>query len=125
MSCFQNSDNCPKREDMSGRLRSLLVRIEAILHTAAIAGRCLTYTELAEALGGYNPRNKWIGVCLGTLQDEDRESGKPLRSALVISKKTGLPSYGFFDYAGVGQGNKQFWFEQLKALGLTTVTVKL
>lgn len=116
---------CRKRDDMSRKMLVLLLRIETAIAVAITSERCLTYSELAKAVGGHNPRSRYIAECLGTLQDEDRAAGSPLRSALVVRKDTGIPGSGFFDYAGVKEDDIEFWRGQLRALGLRHVTTKL
>jgi hypothetical protein len=73
----------------------------------------ITYAELAQALQHAPPNTiHQVALALETLMKEDADAGRPLISALVISRaRDGMPAPGFFDcarrfvgYAGTEQG---------------------
>ena len=73
-------------------------RAEMALATAQQANQTITYAELADAASIPNPHRihkltEWLENSIR----KDQKAGKPLRAALVISRKRGgLPAPGFF-----------------------------
>lgn len=80
---------------------ALLERIAALLDQYAIQRQTLTYLELADAVAMPGPqRIHRTTRLLEMLMRRDAAAGRPIRSALVISRTgRGLPAPGFFDYA--------------------------
>jgi len=119
----------PTAQAMSDKMKSLLGKIIVILDGRVALKSCITYSQLAEDLGGYAPDSKYIAMCLGMLQKEDTKRGNPLRSALVVRKDTGRPGEGFYECAEE-QGhcfkdNDKFWRGQIKKLVGDMVTMPI
>ena len=83
-----------------------VVRIKAILETAAREGRSVSYSELLLILGFRFTRPKMRAVCK-TLDEIDRQSmteGAPALAVLVVREGDGLPGQGWWtgrtDYQG-------------------------
>ena len=100
-------------------------RAEMALATAQQAGQTITYVELADA--ATIPKPNRIHKLTMWLEDtirKDHAGGKPLRAALVVSRKRGgLPAPGFFMlcdelglYKGAASGKHAAQFHQ------TTIT---
>ena len=79
----------------------LLERMVDVLDRHAIQRRTLTYLELADAIAMPGPqRIHRVTRLLERLMKLDADAGRPLRSALVVSRVGhGLPAAGFFDRA--------------------------
>ena len=79
----------------------LLERTIAVLDRHAVQGRTLTYLALADAIAMPGPqRIHRVTRLLEILMKQDADAGRPVRSALVISRVGhGLPAAGFFDRA--------------------------
>ena len=112
----------PKK--MSEKMEVLLGKITDVLNERKTRVACITYSMLAEDLGGYAPDSKYIAICLGILQKEDTKNGSPLRSALVVRKDTRRPGYGFYECAEI-LGHKftdteEFWGNQIKEMVVNT-----
>ena len=87
-----------------------VLRIKAILETAAREGRSVSYSELLLMLGFRFTRPKMRAVCK-TLDEIDRQSvaeGAPALAVLVVREGDGLPGQGWWtgrtDYQGVWTG---------------------
>jgi len=101
----------------------LLQRAATVL--ARYAGQCrtLSYLELADAVAMPGPRRIHRTTrLLEILMQEDSAAGRPIRSALVLSRVgQGLPASGFFDRAvrlGLfdGKNPEEFHRQQLEIL---------
>ncbi len=81
---------------------ALLERMAAVLDQHAAQRRTLTYLELADAIAMPGPqRIHRTTRLLEILMKHDAEAGRPIRSALAVSRAGhGLPAPGFFDRAG-------------------------
>jgi len=79
----------------------LLVRMARVLDSVAVQGGTITYLELADSIAMPGPqRIHRTTRLLEMLMKRDAEAGRPLRSALAISRVgPGLPAAGFFDRA--------------------------
>ena len=69
------------------------------LIAAARAGELVHYAELAKMLGidMDNPYfGAQVGKVLGQISEDEVADGRPMLSAIVVSKDTMLPGYGFF-----------------------------
>ena len=87
-----------------------VVRIKAILETAARERRSVSYAELLLILGFRFTRPKMRAVCK-TLDEVDRRSnaeGAPALAVLVVREGDGLPGQGWWtgrtDYSGAWTG---------------------
>ena len=87
-----------------------VLRIKAILETAAREGRSVSYSELLLMLGFRFTRPKMRAVCK-TLDEIDRQStaeGAPALAVLVVREGDGLPGQGWWtgrtDYQGAWTG---------------------
>ena len=70
------------------------------LIAAAKRGDVVHYSDLAKAAGRPMKGPNWavhIGRILGRISAEEAEAGRPLLSAIVVSRDTGLPGGGFFN----------------------------
>jgi len=110
--------------------------IERVLKACEIRGvlrkhladhaKCITYRGTAKPIGIFSAG---LAPYLGMIQDDDHANGRPLLSALVVSKQTEMPSSGFFTHArSLGynipetpEGELGFWKGQLKLLGANPV----
>ena len=79
----------------------LLARMAAVLDRHATQRRTLTYLELADAIAMPGPqRIHRTTRLLEILMKRDAEAGRPIRSALAVSRVgRSLPAEGFFDRA--------------------------
>jgi hypothetical protein len=99
---------------------NIAVRDELIV--IASAGRTVFYSELAP-LTTYEANSKYFGPLIGRELDEinriEHEQGRPLLSAVVISKEHNLPGTGFFECAKElghfpGRDQVTFWIHELR-----------
>jgi hypothetical protein len=116
------------RSDLSPKMRRLVSRVEIVVNVAVRAKTCITYTQLAEDLGGYLPRSIWVATALGRLVEEDFKNGKPLRSAIVVRKDSGMPGAGFYEKLEEVCGNpigdrNYFWRDTIRKLCGNHVTI--
>ncbi|MFP4335712.1 MAG: hypothetical protein ACOC0Q_00485 [Wenzhouxiangella sp.] len=103
----------------------LLARMRSVLDDHARRGQTLTYLELADAVAMPGPQRIHRATrLLERLMKEDAETGRPLRSALVVSRVgNGLPAAGFFDRArrlGLFDGEDPSAFHRQQLLGLAS-----
>lgn len=76
--------------------------LNIILNTLAVAGKTLTYGEVA-GLISTQARNSVFFEMLGRTMDEDHAAKKPLRCSLVVRAKTGRPGPAYYQRAaGLG-----------------------
>ncbi|MBB1499640.1 hypothetical protein [Paracoccus sp. MC1862] len=79
---------------------ALAALVRALLSSQVAGASCLTYQELAKALGLVPPGTiSQIAAALEQTMREDVEAGRPMVAALVVSRMNGLPRRGFFDLA--------------------------
>jgi len=99
--------------------------LRMLLIEQARQGRPTTYAAIATSLSAhtpvrlarpYSPLHKWLGA----VSKFEHDAGRPLLSALVISKDFDRPGDRFFKFAeelGLEVGNREeFWQRQLVAL---------
>lgn len=73
-------------------------QVELRLSELATGGEVITYAELAREAEIPAPHRIHKLTCfLETLMERDARLGAPLRSAVVVSRTTGVPGNGFFD----------------------------
>lgn len=89
---------------------ALLGRLAAVLEQARVQRRTLTYLQVADALAIDAPqRIHKTTRLIEILLNEDARAGRPIRSALAVSRiRNGRPAPGFFDRArrlGLFDGN--------------------
>ena len=95
----------------AGREREeVLERLGALLDQARVQRRTMTYLEVADALAIEPPhRIHKTTRLIEILLNEDARAGRPIRSALAVSRiRNGRPAPGFFDRArrlGLFDGN--------------------
>lgn len=78
----------------------LVTRLRALLSDRKAGAACLTYQELATALGLAPPGTiQRIAGALEQTMREDVAAGRPMIAALVVSRTDGQPRRGFFDLA--------------------------
>lgn len=78
----------------------LATQVRRLLEAAPAAMLPMTYQWLAEALGLTPPRTiQRVAQALEALMREDAEHGRPFITALVVSRRDGLPAQGFFELA--------------------------
>jgi hypothetical protein len=72
------------------------------LIAAAHSRNLCTYTGIAH-LTGLTPKGsamgKQVGHLVGEISEEEHDAGRPMLSALVVEKDTGMPSSGFYNLA--------------------------
>jgi hypothetical protein len=106
-------------ETLSPKMSRLVSNLSMVLDVYASKGVCATYTQLAEALGGYNPRSKHLSYALYILLKKDFKEGKPIRSSLIINKRKGIPGDSYFTVLEEECGFsisclRSFWIEQVR-----------
>ncbi len=76
-------------------------RLAGLLDEQAMKGQTLTYLEVADHLAIAAPKRiHRTARLVEKLMRRDFDAGRPIRSALVISRvRNGLPAPGFFDRA--------------------------
>ena len=70
----------------------------AALVLAAHSRSFLTYTGIAQLTGLPDTGNRLqqtVGQLLGEIGEDEYDAKRPILSALVVDKRTGLPSFGF------------------------------
>jgi hypothetical protein len=92
------------------------------LQEIARQGGTTYYSELAPLLG-IDTSDPHFGVRIGRILDEvnyaEHAAGRPLLSAVVIAKETGMPGEGFFTCARdlgryTGRDDLAYWVEELR-----------
>ena len=79
---------------------ALAAAIRALLSHRTPVDPCLTYQELATALGLQPPGTiQRVAAALEQTMREDAAAGRPMIAALVISRAGDMPRRGFFDFA--------------------------
>ena len=77
----------------------------------------ITYTE-AGAILGIRPYDPHLFDHLDNINEFERDHGRPMLSALVVNKQSGMPGRGFFRLArswGLDTSNpNRFWRRELK-----------
>jgi hypothetical protein len=80
------------------------------------------YSELAPIVG-IDTENPHFGALIGRILDDvnriEFDQGRPLLSAIAISKDGNMPGHGFFECARelrryAGKDNLGFWVEELR-----------
>jgi hypothetical protein len=85
------------------------LEVRAQVHQAAREGRILQYSDLNATHWGLYGR--WLGI----ISEEERASGNPPISAIVVTKATGRPGPGFYqlchetDYTRPGETDEEVW----------------
>ena len=79
---------------------------------------CVYYGELASLIG-LSARTSKIGPILDRINRIEHSAGRPLLSAVVIKKMSGMPGNGFFNLArnlGLHDGNRnrKYWLKELR-----------
>lgn len=89
------------RIEAGAEREALLARLEGVLEQARVQRRTMTYLEVADALAIEAPQRIHKTTRLvEILLKRDSEAGRPIRSALVVSRaRAGRPAPGFFDRA--------------------------
>jgi hypothetical protein len=85
------------------------------LMTAARTGEVIYYMELGL------PRGRILGQTLGEISECEHNQGRPLLSAIAVSKVKGMPNPGFWDLPSVPRGLTErqrpiFWARELARL---------
>ena len=95
----------------------LYQRLVAIAKSAK--GRVITYTEAGDIVGR-TANDTALFEHLDAINRFERSNGRPMLSALVVGKQTGIPGRGFFRLArswGIEIRNeRRFWKAELKRL---------
>ena len=81
--------------------------------------RTISYTEASETIGlAANDRDLFDH--LDEINQFERRHGRPMLSALVVNRRTGMPGAGFFRLArswGIDiRSDRRFWKSELKRL---------
>lgn len=109
-----------------GSKEYFLVYCELI--SAACSRGTLTYSEVADIMGlppSGNYMGREVGQMLGEISQNEYHAGRPLLSAVAVSKRRGVPGRGFFGLArefGKLQDNtteedeRRFWEEEKAAV---------
>jgi hypothetical protein len=92
------------------------------LQKIARQGGTAYYSDIAPLLG-IDTGDPYFGVRIGRILDEvnhaEHAAGRPLLSAIVIAKETGMPGEGFFTCARdlrryTGRDDLAYWVEELR-----------
>lgn len=101
----------------------LIERMMVVLEQHASQRQLLSYLELADAIGMPGPhRIHRTTRLLELLMQRDAACGRPIRSALVVSRtRQRMPAPGFFEQArslglGAGQGDRALHQDLLAAI---------
>ena len=104
-------------------IEHFMARVKSVLGMQASRQELLTYLELADRVAMPGPqRIHRITRLLERLMQEDVAHGRPVRSALVVSRiGHGLPAEGFFDRARrlqilVNEDQRSFHCRQIEAV---------
>ncbi|MGM0825056.1 MAG: hypothetical protein ACQEUY_10075 [Pseudomonadota bacterium] len=98
---------------------ALADQIRALLTDKPSAELPMTYQQVAKALGLEPPRTiQRVAQAIEQLMEEDVAAGRPMISALVVSRRDDLPAEGFFEHA-VALGRFPADPAQYKALYIT------
>lgn len=94
--------------------------VDTVLDTLRLSMEPQPYGKVASVLG-LHPQDPNLYRCLDATIAEDIAKGRPLRAALVVSKRSGLPSDAFFEKAralgvAVGPDNTTFWASEMARL---------
>jgi hypothetical protein len=93
----------PSRWSEEGLRRSTgFVRAYALMAEAASTpDRLVTYGEIGELVGASSGSlmGRVVGIVLGLVTDQERAAGRPMLSAVVVSKTTNRPGPGFYGLA--------------------------
>jgi len=97
-----------------------------VLKEIARAKDIITYIELAHRVGLPTPSAigdafpGFIGEVRGEISANEVGKGRPMISAIVVNKDTGMPGQGFYNLArnlGRYRGNdEQTWVDEVKAV---------
>jgi Arc/MetJ-type ribon-helix-helix transcriptional regulator len=79
----------------------------------------ITYQELSDRIGAYNPRSPSFHELLSEIASEELRAHRGMLSAVVVRKSDGQPGDGFFEFVenelGRTVGNRQsFWQDELE-----------
>lgn len=96
------------------------MKVDLLLDSLCLSGKCITYAEMAEAANIPSPHKiHKLTEFLEDLMQRDIALGKPMRAAMVISKVRGMPAPGFFNlakalgqYDGADTGQEAALFHQ-------------
>jgi hypothetical protein len=101
-------------------------RVMAELIRAAEYRGLTTYQDIAVLMGlpiTGNYMQRETGQMCGEISDGEVECGRPMLSAVVVSVMTGMPSFGFFEFArNLGRlkkddkDEKAFWEQEREAV---------
>jgi Arc/MetJ-type ribon-helix-helix transcriptional regulator len=78
------------RKDVKERARTVMSEV-------ARARSLITYQELVDRIGAYNPRSPSFHVLITEIALDERHAGRGMLSAVVIRKDTRRPGDGFFE----------------------------
>ena len=89
----------PVVEDKYRGKKEYALAYSALIAAAHSRNMC-TYTGIAH-LTGLTPKGsamgKQVGHLVGEISEDESKAGRPMLSALVVEKETGMPSFGFYD----------------------------
>ena len=94
------------------------------LHETARQSGTVYYSEIAPLLG-IDTGDPYFGARIGRILDEvnhaEHAAGRPLLSAVVIAKETGIPGEGFFTCTRnlrryTGRDDLAYWVEELRSV---------
>lgn len=91
---------------------------DAIVKVAEDGG-CVCYGDIAPLIG-LNPRSPIMGIILEWISTREHRAGRPLLTAVVVKKMTGIPGKGFFKLAkclkrqAQSEADDDFWEKELQ-----------
>ena len=108
---------------MSGPDPAELIRLRELLEEARVAGRLLTYLDVADALqiGPPHRIHRTTGLIESLLEQDVRAGRTPIAALVVGKSRGGRPAPGFFDCArklGLHDGSDPMGFHDQVLLEL-------
>jgi len=98
---------------------SAFEEMRSTLVSTAREGRTITYGELAHSIRSVTlgPRSRALYVLLHEACDSEARSDRPMLGSVVVTKATGIPGKGYFDFARMLghdiSDERAFWTEEL------------
>jgi hypothetical protein len=101
----------------------LVLAVSAIIGFCRVRKDFTSYIDIAKVVGVFSGGDVLARI-LGKIAEADYKAGRPISTALVIRKDTGMPGDGFFSHmtslgATVGTtlaDHKKYWQAQVDAL---------
>lgn len=102
-----------------GHRETVKERARAAMSDVAREGGVITYQQLVDRIGAYNPRSPSFHELITEIARDEHAAGRGMLSAVVVRKDTRRPGDKFFEFAetelGEHLGDREaFWEDELK-----------